>query len=799
MNDRAIGLLGRIARGAVRLARGEVPQRLREQTAHDDLARSGLFDPAFYLEHYPEVSESGLDPLLHYVRHGAAEGRRACSLFDPEYYLRRYPDVAVAGNPLLHFVRTGADEGRWPNPLFNTRYYLRNNPTVERFALNPLAHYLKVGARLGRDPHPAFHTRRYYERHPELEAAEKNPLADWLERGSPLPTPAWMQPREVRAPAERPRIAVILHLYYPDVWPEIRDALRNIPEPFQLFASLSDTADEACRGDILEAFPNATLRSFENRGRDIGPFVEMLADSEVCDYDIVCKIHSKKSAHRVDGERWRGRLLDGLLGSPARVREILDVFEQNEQVGILGAAESVDRSAESWGSNRETMRALLRQLGLPRHALRLEFFAGSMFWFRPAALGILRDLGYRLAHFEPERGQLDGTLHHALERVFPLVAEAAGYTVHHFAAPPPDRRLGVATRGQRVKLVAFYLPQFHPIPENDAWWGKGFTEWHHVASARPHFAGHRQPRAPTDLGYYDLRVAETREAQAGLAGRYGIHGFCYYYYWFDGRRLLDRPLREVFETGRPDAPFCICWANENWTRRWDGRDDDVLVRQQYSMDSNREFIRDVIPLLRDPRYIRYEGRPVLVVYRAAAIPDIEECVEMWRRECRAFGVGEVHLCAVRFWDLADAHAMGFDASINFPPHRIDARDSRGRVEGLDPDFEGRIYDYPHVARSDIERHRAERYGPLVHPGLMTAWDNTARRGAAAHIAHDADPLHYGAWLRALLELEAETGRPECLAFVNAWNEWGEGAVLEPDRHHGHGYLEATRSALGAGG
>ncbi len=794
MSGPTVDFIRRIVRGAVWLARGELPERLRELDAREEIARSGLFDPELYRERYPGVCESGLDPLTHYVRHGAAEGRQACSLFDPAYYLRRYPDVATADDPLLHFLRTGADEGRWPNPLFNTRYYLRHNPAVERFGLNPLAHFLEVGARLGRDPHPAFSTKRYYERHPELDETT-NPLAHWLERGSPLPTPVWMQQREPHANPERARIAVVLHLYYPDLWDEIRDALRNIPEPFRLFASLGDEADRVCRREILEAFPDATLRSFENRGRDIGPFLELLSDPEVCEYDIVCKIHSKKSAHRIDGERWRGRLLDGLLGSPDRVREILDVFAQNEHVGMLGAAESVDRSAASWGSNRQTMRELLGKLGLPRHALRLEFFAGSMFWFRPAALSMLRDLGLRLEHFEPERGQLDGTLHHAIERVFPLVAEAAGYTVRHFAAPARNRRLGVASRGQRVKLIAFYLPQFHPIPENDAWWGKGFTEWHHVTAARPLFEGHRQPRAPTELGYYDLRVPETREAQAGLAGRYGIHGFCYYYYWFDGRRLLDRPLREVVATGRPDAPFCICWANENWTRRWDGRDDDVLVRQRYSMDSNRDFIREVIPMLRDPRYIRYQRKPVLVVYRAGAIPRIEEAVEMWRKECRAFGVGDVHLCAVRFWDLADPHAMGFDAAVNFPPHRVDARDVQSEVGQLDPAFEGRIYDYTQVVRSDVERQRAERDGPLVHPGLMTAWDNTARRGPAAHIAHRADPKHYEAWLRKTLELEAETKRPESLVFLNAWNEWGEGAVLEPDRHHGRAYLEATRSAL----
>ena len=193
-----------------------------------------------------------------------------------------------------------------------------------------------------------------------------------------------------------------------------------------------------------------------------------------------------------------------------------------------------------------------------------------------------------------------------------------------------------------VRLIAFYLPQFHRIPENDRWWGAGFTEWTNVIRARPVFTGHTQPRVPADLGYYDLRVSETRTAQADLARAHGIHAFCYYFYWFSGKRLLELPLEEVAASGRPDFPFCICWANHPWNRRWDGATDDLLQPMEYLPGDDRRFIQDVIPLLRDPRYVRVGGRSLVVVSRPQDIPDARAMVAVWREECARAGLAPIH-------------------------------------------------------------------------------------------------------------------------------------------------------------
>jgi glycosyltransferase involved in cell wall biosynthesis len=364
---------------------------------------------------------------------------------------------------------------------------------------------------------------------------------------------------------------------------------------------------------------------------------------------------------------------------------------------------------------------------------------------------------------------------------------------------PDEPHVSTNSNGSEgVRLIAFYLPQFHPIPENDAWWGRGFTEWRNVARAEPQFPGHYQPHVPADLGFYDLRLAETRRRQADLARSAGIHGFCYYHYWFHGKRLLHRPFDEVLASGEPDFPFALCWANDPWSRRWDGREDDLLQAQTYSAEDDLAHVRWLLPALSDARAITVGGKPLFLVYRASHLPDPARTCGLWRREVERAGLPGLHLVAVETaWELGwDATRVGFDAKVLFQPqfgwliaHVAELEGGRLNVPGKDG---LQVYDYDVAVRAldDLAPVDYRRY-EAVFPG----WDNTARVGDRAVVIHESTPSRYEAWLRATVVRARDQPVDHRIVFVNAWNEWAEGCHLEPDLRHGHAYLDATRQAL----
>jgi O-antigen biosynthesis protein len=343
---------------------------------------------------------------------------------------------------------------------------------------------------------------------------------------------------------------------------------------------------------------------------------------------------------------------------------------------------------------------------------------------------------------------------------------------------------------QRPHVLAFYLPQFHQVPENDAWHGRGFTEWTVVARSKPLFPGHRQPHLPAELGFYDLRVPEARYLQARLAREHGITGFLYYHYWFSGKRMLGRPLDEVLASGQPDFPFALCWANESWFRRWQSSVDEMLVEQEFSEEDDLEHIRWLISCFKDPRYIHVEGRPLLAVYRAQLLPEPKRTVELWRRECEAAGVERPWLV---MFETGGADGVptefGFDAGAEFVPHLLpqllDASHS--------PDGSHTLFEYDEVATAYLNRPTVDwqRY-----PCVATGWDNSPRRQAGeALILHNATPEGYGRWLTEAVTRQAESAGRNGIVFVNAWNEWAEGAHLEPDTHWKRAYLETTREVI----
>jgi lipopolysaccharide biosynthesis protein len=353
----------------------------------------------------------------------------------------------------------------------------------------------------------------------------------------------------------------------------------------------------------------------------------------------------------------------------------------------------------------------------------------------------------------------------------------------------------VSSPDTHVRLLAFYLTQFHPTPENDEWWGRGFTEWTNTTKAAPLFPGHYQPHLPADLGFYDLRLRQSRRDQISMAKENGIDGFCYHYYWFSKQRILNEPLDDMLADPGSDMPFCLCWANENWTRRWDAAEHEILIAQKYLPTDDLDFIKDLLPIFEDKRYIRIDNSPFLIVYRPQHLPDARKTVKIWRDYCRSEGLGEIHICAAMTHGNWDYKQYGFDSGVEFPPHNLDGISMVTDLE-TNSHFEGHIVDYKSIADIYLARSYSKELNGFRT--VFPSWDNTARRGHRGFITLNGTPENYSHWLSEAVRLtKRDFPNSERLVFINAWNEWAEGCHLEPDRKYGRKFLEAT--AIGRNG
>ena len=353
------------------------------------------------------------------------------------------------------------------------------------------------------------------------------------------------------------------------------------------------------------------------------------------------------------------------------------------------------------------------------------------------------------------------------------------------------------------RVIAFYLPQFHPIPENDEWWGKGFTEWTNVAKAKPLFRGHYQPHIPADLGFYDLRVPETREAQASLAREHGIEAFCYYHYWFAGKRILERPFDEVLKSGHPDFPFCLCWANQSWTGIWHGAPNRVLIEQTYpGEDDHRRHFDYLLRAFTDQRYVRVDGKPLFMFYIPDELPEPKRLTDLWRELAIRAGLPGLFLVAESQSPDWNPKEWGFDAvaSVRLPPRSIDYGDEdvledplrKLRYRVADLRRLPTIHQYEHVID-----HLVVEPTPGIEsfPCVIPNWDNTPRSGTNGMVLNGSTPELFRKHLRKALRRTADVPKERRIVFIKSWNEWAEGNYLEPDLRHGHGYLEAIRDEL----
>jgi hypothetical protein len=356
----------------------------------------------------------------------------------------------------------------------------------------------------------------------------------------------------------------------------------------------------------------------------------------------------------------------------------------------------------------------------------------------------------------------------------------------------------------KARVIAYYLPQYHPFPENDTWWGKGFTEWTNVARARKLFPGHDQPHIPADLGFYDLRMSEVREEQARLATEAGIEAFCYYEYWFgNGKRLMQTPMEEVIKQGKPAFPFCIAWANHSWyKKRWDPKSpgkDELLIEQQYLGEEDyKSHFESLLPAFKDKRYVRVNGKLFYVVYDALHFNDVSTFIEVWRKMAKENGLGDFYFVASDFNSehRQELLAKGFDATHNVDHLNIYHKSNRLKKAFLTVCRNyfhiPMIYKYKNAIKHMInEDCRLKNVIPVIVPN----WDHTPRSGSKGLVMTHTSPEYFKKLVEKALEMVKAKPEQERIIMLKSWNEWGEGNYMEPDLEFGHGYINALREAL----
>lgn len=609
--------------------------------------------------------------------------------------------------------------------------------------------------------------------------------------------------------AEPSRVGVVFHVYFADLLPEILVELDAIPVEFDLIITNSSGTTLSIDRTAVRHLSNLVVLDTENKGRDILPTISVINAGILDPYDIVLKVHTKKSEWREEhavldgsGGDWRETFFRDLLHSEQNVAEILGAFAEDPNLGVVTATDCL-AGPEHWGADLGLTRDILRRVETDVDEDALLFPAGSIYWARGFVLQGLRSLNLSAIDFQDEPTPIDGTTAHAVERAVGILAGEAGLTMLERSNVVVDsgeswRRFQLdAAVNRRARVVPFYLPQFHPTPENDAWWGKGFTEWTNVTSARPVYQGHHQPKLPSDLGFYDLRLDDVRTAQMEMASAHGIEGFMYYYYWFAGKRLLNLPIERLLASDI-QKPFCVMWANENWTRRWDGRVSDILIGQDYDKVPATEFIEDVMEFLKDDRYMRIDGKAILAVYRIGQLPKHRDVIRYWRRRAREEGVGELLLLNVdvaREFDglKGSIEENGLDGSLGFPPHNLKWEWIAHEGLHVDPRFQGNLLSYGSMLEDAVNKLRSVE--PSTYPGVMVTFDNTARRQWQPDLWYGSNPYRFRRWMSAAASAVVDRAAEERVVFVNAWNEWAEGAVLEPSDRFGRTYLLAVRDVV----
>ena len=759
-----------------------------EESDHNVVIPNKYFDVRFYRERYSDAPPGRRSAFAHFITIGDRQRRFPSSQFDAEWYLRENPDVEAANySPFYHFMKWGREEGRAPigRQTFGgnvQRDEVDREGAVVEFQLDlsgSRARYeavradvtdrfrAKVGALVERDARPVVIS--------DLDAALAN----------------------LRFPRHsHPKVSIIIPCYNEfklTVECLVAIAESKISSSIEIIIA-DDCSPDPDMGRLAKIGGVIFLRQEKNQNflrncnsafrKARGDYVFLLNnDAQVCEGAIDALVRA------LDEDESVGAVGPKILYPNGRLQEAGCAVNRDGETVMVGVGENPNEPCYNY--SRDVHYISGAALLFRRHLAREELFDDSLAPAYCEDLDLCLDIhqkGYRIRYI------------------------ANAQVVHHLSMTMSDHGKKIRTirlnqekilgkwgnmlaRENEVKVISFYLPQFHPIPENNLWWGTGFTEWTNVSKALPSYDGHYQPHLPADLGFYDLRLIDVYQQQLRLIQRYGLGGICLYYYNFGGKPFLGKPLEIILENADLDIPFCLCWANENWSRRWDGGARDLLLEQLYDQETLSALGRDVVRAAHDPRYIRVNGKPLVLVYRPLMIPDTAAVVGFLRQVAKSAG-HELHLVFVESMESIDSGAkpleLGFDASVEFPPQGLGVAASvETRV--LKAGWKGRRYDYEKAIPAAI--HRPTVAWPR-YPAVFPSWDNTPRQPLFGTSFDKCSPEAFQVYAEEKIERckSLHTGDNR-LVFVNAWNEWAEGAHLEPDQAFGHRWLEALRGGL----
>ena len=802
-------------------------QEVVDVLEHNIVDPSVYFSLADYFEQVPEVRSHDEGCLHHYLSAGYLRGLRPNRLFDPIWYYKRLEGVHDYWSGLRHFVLHGDGEGRPPSADFDSARYLKDHRDVSEAGVPPLRHYLTAGKAERRRYRPVI------DRSNSSTGGDDDPRVDPSEKDEEDALAAYK--------ATRLNLAELKEAQKQDV-AVVACELEDCPEPKRLadeisFPSVKRTPEVSIiipvyneskyTGECLKAIAKS-----RNKTRyEVIVADDCSSDPAVASFSDIKNIKFIRHSGNLGFLRncnavlsaCRGKYLlllnnDAQLMSGA-LDDLVRVLDECPDVAAVGpkilypngrlqeAGCTLDREGNS------TMVGLFAD---PNDAAfnydrDVQYCSGAALLVRRSAIGeVIFDETFAPAYCE----DVDLCLR-LVSGGWRIVYCHTAKVVHHLSVSmnrqSAMRRMQTVARNQqklmkkwdellervnKVRIIAFYLPQYHPTPENNYYWGPGFTEWTNVSKARPAYRGHYQPHLPTDLGFYDLRVKEIFGHQASLAQRYGISAFCVYYYNFGDRRALDQAFEAAIADVAVEFPYCVCWANENWTRHWDGGSREIIFEQKYDPSTLRAIINDATRYATDARYIRVNGKPLFLVYRPMLIPDPGGFARLCRDAFRDAGFAGVHLVYVESMETAQLglppSEIGFDASVEFPPQgRAVAHQEQPEI--FEPGFNGHIYNYPATILALLAQ---QAPGYHRYPAVFPSWDNTPRQPLRGDSFFGANPGVFQVYVEEKLEQACRffVGE-ERLLFVNAWNEWAEGTHLEPDRKFGHQWLGAIRNAL----